>query len=496
MGDYKINTAKKRLNNNGLLLLFGEVIAMGLVGTYSATHFSFADSMSIVLAFAVAYLVPRFIYSFSKNSCRWGQWMFLVVATAMAFYAVYSLMSYTPTPDYSLEAPFLTDDSEDYYCWALSHYDGRCPLPDVIYFGLPIIILGQWKLFGVSVVWPVALSFMCILLTMVMTGKIASRLLSHRFPSTNPSNIVASAMFMVAMLGFFVAQGMRIQKECYCALGFALVGYAFAGMSFATLDKKEKRRDMVLFLFGTLIVAFVRTNFVYFIFVGAVMMSFAGKRVHFRRGVLMAIIALATTFLFNYIYSYTFEHQLILLDGGNAMADDFELGATQQPYRHIIGDYYFYPKWKRLLMLPITMGVQYIIPFPWVYDFNDTTILTLLPHMRMMWYLAGGICIFYYLYVIVGYFKSFNLGMWAWWPLVIFMFLAFVTGGLVSRYFLPVQPLFIVVALYVILIIKEGNLRRPFCIWMVIYLFVLVATFIFCYGTHVDFLRNQNLIGS
>ncbi len=494
MSDNKINRAGNSLGSKGLLLLFGEVMAMGLVGVYSSTHFSFGNSMSIVIAFAVAYLVPRFIYSGSKVSCRWGQWTLLLAATALSVYAICEFIAWTPVAGYSLEIPYLTDDSEAYYRWALSHYDGRFPAPDIIYSGLPIIMLGLWKVFGVNVVWPMALNIMFILLTMVMTGKIAHRLLSHRFPSVNPVNIVASAMLMVALLGFFVAQGMRIQKESYCSLGFTMVAYAFAGMTVSTLNKRDRYRDLVIFLAGTLLVAFIRTNFVYFIFVGAVMMSLAGKCARWKQGMLMAVVALSITFLFNYLFSYTIEHQLLILEGGKVMANDFELGKTQQPYQNIIGDYYFYPQWKRVLMLPITMGVQYIIPFPWIYDYSNATVMTLILHMRFMWYFAGGMCLFYYLYLAVVRYKTFSLGIWALWPVVIFVFLAFATGGLVGRYFLPIQPLFIVIALYVILLVREGHCRRAFTIGMVIYLIVLFATFFFCYYTHVGFLRSNNLI--
>lgn len=476
------------------MLLLGEVMALGLVAAYTASSFGFVDSLSVVLAMSVAYLVPRFIYSESKVSCRWGQWVLLAVATAIAFYTIYSMKVVTMNPDFTLEMPDLNSDSGNYYSWALSHYDGRCGSPQVIYSGVSIIMLAMWKVLGVSLVWPLALNFMCVLLTIVMTGKTAHRLLSHRFSSIAPSTIAASAMLMTSLLCFLVSQGMRIQKEAYCALAFVLVGYALAGMSFKKLSKKEKRTDMVLFIVGTLIMAFVRTNFVYFIVIGAAMMAFANKRTHWKRATIMAIVALILAFLFNCLFCYTLEHQYLILDGGETMAHDFSIGTAQQPYVLIIGDYYFFPKWERLLLLPVTAGVQFIIPFPWLYDYSNATALTLLPRMRFMWYIVGGVSIFYYLYINAVHYKRSNLGMWAWWPLVAFMLMSFITGGLVSRYVLPIQPLFVVVALYVLLHIKEGNYRRSFSIWMIVYFFILVATLIFCYHTQVEFLKSQHIL--
>ena len=107
--------------------------------------------------------------------------------------------------------------------------------------------------------------------------------------------------------------------------------------------------------------------------------------------------------------------------------------------------------------------------------------------MRVMWYFVGGACIFYYLYINVVHHKYSNLGMWAWWPLVTFFIIAYITGGSVSRYVLPLQPLFVVIALYVLLNVKQGTYRRSFTIWMIVYFIILLATvLVLCYHTQVE----------
>lgn len=476
------------------LLVTGEVVALGAVTAYTCCNFASSDALSIILAFAVAYLIPRFIYSRSKAACTWGQWWLLVVGALMAVYTIYSIKVCTQIPNFSLEEPNLHSDDGGYYSWALSNYDGRCPQPNVIYCGVSIVMLALWKVLGVSIVWPLALNFMCILLAIVTTGKIAHRLLSHHFTSTAPSAIVAWAMVMTSLLCFLVSQSVRIQKEAFCTLAIVVVGYSLAGMSLKNQSKKAKRADMALFVAGTLLLAFVRTNFVYFIVMGAVMMAAARKGAQWKRGTLMAAFALAVTFLFNYIYNYTIEHQLVMLSGGEAMARDFKIGTAQLPYVILIGDYHFFPEWERLLLIPITTGVQYIIPFPWLYDYSHASILSLLPRIRLMWYIVGGACIFYFLYINVLHPKTSNLGMWAWWPLVTFACMSYVTGGLVSRYALPIQPLFVVIALYVFLHFKEGRYRRSFTMWMIVYTLILVATLVFCYDTQVNYLRSQHII--
>ena len=491
MADQAENRIASRIDNGRWLLLLGEIVSLGLIAAYTGSIFGFGDSCDIVLSIIVAYLVPRLLYSKSSLSCHCGQWLLLVVSTLLAFFMIYSMNVWTNHSDFTLEMPDLHSDDGCYYSWALSHYDGRCPSPKIPFKGLPLFMLGMWKVLGVSVVWPMALNYMFSLLTIVVTGKIANRLLSSRFPTISPASISALSMLLVSFLCFLMSQCLRIQKEAGCVIGITMVGYCLAGFASKTpLSSKEKRRDMACFVVGTLILALVRTNFAYFAMIGAAMMAFARGRAQWKRGTLLALIALSITVLFSILFSYTFGQQYRTVDGGDAMALAFKMGYVQQPYLSLIGDYYHYPEWERLLLLPITAGVQYTIPFPWLYSYENANIISILPRIRFMWYFVGGVCIYYYLYINVIHYKHGNLGMWAWWPLVTFLCIAFITGGSVSRYTLPIQPLFVVIATYVLLQVKEGKYRRSFTIWMIVYTLVLVATLILCYHTQIKYFES------
>ncbi len=485
------NRITARVDKGGWLLLLGEVISLGMIVAFAGSNFNFGESCDIVLAFIVAYLIPRLLYSQSKLSCRSGQWLLLVVSTLLTLYMIYSMKVWTNHSDFSLEMPDLHSDDGCYYSWALSHYDGRCPSPKIPFKGLPLFMLGLWKVLGVSVVWPMALNFMFTLLSIVIAGKISNRLLSHRFPNVSPASISALTMLLASLLCFLLSQCARIQKEAGCTLGITMVGYCLAGFASETpLSKNEKRRDIIIFVAGTLILALIRTNFAYFAMIGAAMMAFARGRSQWKRGALLAVVALSITVLFSILFSYGFGQQYRTIDGGDAMALAFKMGFLQQPYLSLIGDYYHYPEWERLLLLPITAGVQYIIPFPWLYDYEGVEMMNILPRIRFMWYFVGGVCIYYYLYINVLHHKHSNLGMWAWWPLVSFLFIAFITGGSVSRYVLPLQPLFVVIAIYVLLHVKEGSYRRSFIIWMIVYTLVLIATLIVCYHIQLNYFES------
>lgn len=467
-----------------------EVVALGIVVAYTCHNFTFRESVDIVVAFSIAYLVPRLVYTRSKISCSCGHMLLVIVGTLLACYTIFSMKMWTSSQSFSLEMPNLVSDDGSYYSWALSHYDGRCGAPNIAYKGVSLIMLAMWRLLGVSIVWPLALNYMLALLSIVITGKIAHRLLSHRFTATSPSTIAFAAMLMASLLCFLISQTVRIQKEACCSFGFVMVGYSLAGMSTLKLSKRERWLDVAAFVVGTAILALVRTNYVYFVVVGSAMKSLSNRGAHWKQGVLLTAFALVLTFAFNYAYNYTLEHQMVILGGGEAMARDFRIGQAQQPYLTLIGNYYFYPHWERLLLIPVTTGVQFIIPFPWLYDYSSSTVMSMLPRVRLMWYLVGGACIYYYLFITVVHHKRSNMGMWAWWPLACFMLMAYLTGGLVSRYALPLQPLFVVIALYVFLHVKEGKYRRSFLTWMAVYWLALIAVLIFSYHTQTEFLKQ------
>lgn len=473
------------------MLVLAEVVALGVIVAFTASFFAWQDAMAIVTSITVAYLMPRFIYSRSSIACRWGQWWLLAVAVALAIYAIYSIKMCTIEPGYSLEMPHLRNDDGRYYKWALHHYDGRCPEPKVSFKGLPLFMLWLWHLLGVSIVWPLALNFMFTLLAIVYTGKLACRLLCDKFPETSPSTIAAVAMLIISLMGFFMSQGVRIQKEAACAFAMTLIGYTLAGLaSGKSLSKRDGYTNIALFTLGCLILAMVRTNYTYFVIVGAIMMAFVNHRSHWKVASLMAIIAAIITVTFSIMFSYTYGQQMSTINGGDGMASAFKIGSFQQPYAIIIGDYFYYPEWKRILLLPVTAGVQYIIPFPWLYEDSSINALSVLPRVRLMWYFVGGVCLHYYLFISIVHYKQSNLGMWAWWPPLMFIIMAYITGGTVSRYVLPIQPLFVVIALYVLLHVKHGNYRHSFTIWMIIYTFILIAVLILCYNTQLEYIEG------
>lgn len=487
--DHIASKIKQPFSFRNWFLNLGEVVALGIVVAFASAFFTNDEAFEITISIVVAYLVPRFVYSTSKLRCDSGQWLLLIVGLALAAYAIISIKSWTVDVGGSFEYPCLRSDDGAYYRWALFYFDGRCPEPKVGFKGVSIMMVWLWKALGVSIVWPIAFNYMFIMLSIVVTGKLAVRLFENKFDDINTKIISVLAMLIVSLLGFLLSQSLKIQKEAACTLGIVLVGYVLAGMSQIEKDNKRiQNKDIALFVLGCLILAFVRISYAYFAVIGAIMMGAANHHKRWKDGVLLCCIALGITLLFSFIFNYSFGQQYRTVAGGESMAKAFKITLEQQSYSALIGDYYYYPIWKRVLLLPVTAGVQFFIPFPWIYEHFEINALSIFPRFRFMWYFVGGVCIFYYLYISILHNKQNHLGVWSWWPLVIFIIIAYITGGTVSRYILPLQPLFAVIALYVILKVWKGNFRRLFLIWICVYIFFISALLIVCYHVQHNYL--------
>ena len=88
----------------------------------------------------------------------------------------------------------------------------------------------------------------------------------------------------------------------------------------------------------------------------------------------------------------------------------------------------------------------------------------------------GGLTVFYYFFI--SWRRHDNMGIWPWWPALVYAGIAYVMGGSVVRYVLPIQALFIPVAVYVLARLGEGRWRRQFITWAILFIILLIVALI------------------
>lgn len=476
--------------NRRVAFIVLEVLVLALVSLWGLRYFALPDAARLAAGLLVAYLPARVLLARDANAGIGSRCWLLLAWAILGVMVTLSIFQATGGDSAMMQHPHLRSDDLGYFNWALSQIDPSVQRPRVTFVGYPLIISLIWRVLGVHLVWPLVFNVMCTLLAIVLTGKMTVALIAPRDERTSRW-VMAAALMMCSLLFFMLAHALKVLKDPACYLATTAVGLALA--RFVTHDDpdcREWRRCWLLMLGGSLLMAVVRTSFVYFFMLGVVLLTVTKWRVRWKRGCVllaMTIISFAVGYCLSF---YPFSQQVSTIAGGYPMQRLFITGYAQQPYLEMIGQYFYYPVWKRLLLLPFTAAVQFVIPFPWIYNAGaEGAVLELFPRIRVMWYFVGGLVMFYYLFM--SWRRSGGgLGVWAFWPAIVFLIIAYVVGGSVSRYVLPFEFLFIPMAVFVLYKVKHGEHRNVFFVWMAFYCLFLVATLLICHEVQLEYLKN------
>ncbi len=465
-----------------MLLMLAEVIGFAILAVAASSHYGLADGARITAAMLVAYLIPRFLLTRARATSIASLILFMLLAALLLYVDFKRLTIWTFFDEFSLQLPNIGGDGRAYYKWALHHYDGSVPAARVVYPGFPMMILGLWKVFGLNVVWPLAMDLMFTLTSVVLTGMTTRRLLSHRV-SVRPETLMWAGIAMSVLLIYYLVIGTAILKEASIGLSISMVGYTLASMD---ADDKERHfvwRDFALFVFACLLLALVRTTYLYFILIGVLVMSLSHPRRDWPISLSMLGIIGLSLLLGNVFSSYSFDRHAEIVGGGWNMQRFYVIGDSQSFYHDVLNYYFMYPVWHKVLMLPLTVSVQFMIPLPWNYYANPTFI-NVLSRLTYGWYIVGGVSLFYFLYV--SWRRDGNMGWWPWWAAVNYAVVAYIVAGSVARYACSFEPLFVPVAVYVLCRLWEGRWRRAFLCWSIAYVVLIVAMLLFCLEIQQD----------
>ena len=467
---------RARLSVPRVLLLVAEVATFVILGIVASNHFGWSDGVKITAALAVAYIVPSIILERARGSSVAARFILFLLAL-LIIYADYGRFVHCSLFDgYSLALPKLHGDPHIYYTYALSLYDGSVESNGVVFPGFSWFMLGLWKLFGLSMVWPLAMNMMFTLTAVTLTGMTTRRLLSHRVKAS-PRALLIGGVLLSCLLTYYVMIGTRLMKEGSICLSISMAGFALASLAADELERRHLWRDFFLFTLACVIMSLVRTTYLYFILVGVLFMSLPNWRRDWRMTTGMLVVFVLTLFIGNYFSSYSLNRHAEIIGGGWNMQRFYVMSESQEFYHKLLNYYFLYSVGHKLLMLPLTIAVQFIIPLPWAY-YGTPHILTMISRFTYGWYFIGGTALFYYL--LPAWRKNERIGAWPWWAATCYACIAYLMAGSVVRYVIPVQPLFIPVAMYVLCRVHEGRWRKPYAIWMIILIVIIAITLLLC----------------
>lgn len=384
-------------------------------------------SMCVGLAIAGAMIL------IARARCVWfGE----AAATVTALAATISLSAVAININYftvasggTLANPVLQNyDAMRDWAWACNIAWGDA-LPDYIYYYAPAGRVYAWLMlvFGRSIGVPLVFISLCYTATVIMTGAVTWRLTA----SKRTANV---AVVMCAVMCYLLAHSAVLLKDCPVTLAWALMAWFMAAMC---SERRLGAADWIaIALAGALLMLF-RPNGLLMLIVPFVVMLPAMSRRHRLTVPALVVVAVALRYV-------SWSADIVNSIAHTAMADDTTaMILTNQytaPLDNITGDYPLLPFYIKLLWLPVTVGLLFLLPFPW--NFGRDMIFgpaESVAHFGFFWYIAG-ILVAYYLFsrqrpAGQAMFLMTIAGV------VLYVFIAYVTGGRVSRYCLPLLPM-------------------------------------------------------
>ncbi len=436
-----------------------------------------ADAVTTPIAMIGVWGIVALTYRSTSTRNIAGWWTLLIATTLLATGVTANIHYFTTVSDGTTDNPVLENpDARSAFSNALYHSDikgGQPELPGRQGYGLMIAML--WKLTGVTIVSPIILNMLMILMSIIISGVISSRLL-HSSNSAQSGRIASIAMIMTASVCYYLNSGTLLLKEAGTCLAFALIGL---GLTTATSDKDNHRYKLfALYALGIALLCILRHTHILFAIAGVLILIPWTDKKRIKQAIPLLIIpTIAWGLMEILLNSGTLLKTADVVEGSKIQSAFFYDNDQHRFYNNLIGDYLTYPVWKRILLLPVSAITQFLVPFPWNFSrdmiFGHTLAYA---HISYPWYIAGGLVLFF----IATAWRTATPELYRFTVMGIILWLipAYLFAGSVSRYALPMLPMLIPAAVYAITQLRKS---KSFKIWGICYCITLTFTLIACY---------------
>lgn len=322
------------------------------------------------------------------------------------------------------------------------------------YYGY--VLAGVLWVFGRTVGTALLWSMAWILGSLLMTGALAYRLTASR-------KVTVIGVVATAAVCYWLSMGTLILKDAMVFFAILTAAYAMAGPS---------RRFVALVAVSTVLLLVSRPSYILLLVVGVVL-------THSRRRKLFSTVSAVVLCLVVWgIQSYAVmdTYRAVVEYSGEVSGFTYD-APNQVALERIIGHYPDLPAWKKILYLPLTAVVQFIIPFPWTYARDIPFGLTQFwCHMGFAWYVFG----FVFVYYLVSRWRTYRSPLYrlSVWALLCWLVPCYMFAGTVSRYGLSFVA---VMAPAVALTLYDNRRSRRFYLWLGAFCVVVAAVLVAAY---------------
>ena len=125
-------------------------------------------------------------------------------------------------------------------------------------------------------------------------------------------------------------------KEGSICCARAMAGFSLSALAADDVERHRWVRDMLLFVLACLLIAMVRTTFLYFIALGVVVMGLPKWRRDWRAAAVMLAVVALMLLLGNHLSSYSLNRHAEIASGGWNMQRFYVTSESQQFYHDLL----------------------------------------------------------------------------------------------------------------------------------------------------------------
>lgn len=422
-----------------------------------------ASAVTVLCAFTAVGALAACAFA----GCRWrsraGAFLLLAALTLLVCGVIMNVNYYTVCSGGTLTHPVLQNTDADRAWWCAVALIKEDVVPGT-FTGYPTY--AAIMLFGRDIFVAIMVDVLCCLLALVAVGELAWRLTGCR-------RTAFGAMLAMSLMCYFMVQATLLIKDVPLTLGMASLA-----LGLVRLRQRTPREGVswALIAVSVVIASVYRPNILFFYIPGAVIAG-VSRRPDLRFAVVMALCVVAWFAMDTLLQK---NPDPVALAAGSPKYDFAQV--KTMVWDRITGEYSGFPVWKKLLLLPASVVLQFLIPFPWNFARDMVFGPTLaVAHFGYTWYLAGGL--FLYWLVMLARRSPALMVRLALWAILLYVATAYAFSGRISRYCLPYLPLIMpAVAYTVVTSWRDRRLWR----WMGIFAALMAAALVVCHHLHTS----------
>lgn len=324
------------------------------------------------------------------------------------------------------------------------------------------VIAALIAVFGQDISVPLMFNSLCYTLLLITMGAVAWQLSGSRKMAT-------ATMAVALCMCYLFVQSTVLLKDVPLTLIVALIVLIFIKWNKSYWWKTPAWQYAAMLL---LMVAlqFLRVNFSPILMVGALIFALKFRPLSIDpRFVGVILVAGVLRWLFGLWFTEPASVlEAVTVDSSESIQ---MYQSNSLAWDQMTGRYDSISALRRLAWLPVSVGVQFIIPFPWTYmNYVDFSPIEPLAHFGFTWYLAGAMIV-YWIFADARR-CDYAMPRLVAWGAIATVATAYVTAGHASRYCLVYLPMLLPAAAWVVC---HDMRRRSLWIWLAIFAVLLTA---------------------